>query len=380
MLVDEFDYPLPKDSIAQRPLSRRDASRLMTLTGGKPGHHTFADLPSMLRSGDVLVLNDSKVISARLHARKSTGGRVEILLLSQEEGEGEVWDCVISGKTHPPGTTLRLEVPGEEGAPCRAGPEVRVTGTRGGGRYTALIAGGGDEGETGAGTDLMDVLRRYGEMPTPPYIRERLEEQDRYQTVYAREVGSVAAPTAGFHFTPEMLDALAGSGVHVVHVTLHVGISTFATVRSEEVEGHAMEPEWYRVPGVTADAVNTARAEGRRVVYVGTTTMKTMESAAGPDGAIAPGSAGSDLFIHPGHRFRAPPDLLLTNFHLPRSTLLMLVAAYAGKERILDAYEVAVRHGYRFYSFGDAMLLSPSPDMPTESVPPLPSPAGGEAP
>jgi len=341
MRVDDFDYELPEELIAQVPLAARDASRLMVLTRRerRVEHRHFRDLPEYLRPGDVLVLNDTRVIPARLAATRPTGGKVEILLLTPRGGD--VWEC--------------LARPGRRA-------QVGQTLTFAGGRMTGLVLGKTEYGgrvlqlSATAGLDVDSLVDAVGEMPVPHYIKSRLDRPERYQTVYARERGSAAAPTAGLHFTPELLGQIQRAGVAIARVTLHVGLGTFRPVKTERVEEHVMHSEHYEVPLETAEAVNCARAAGGRVVAVGTTTVRTLESSAGSDGRVMPGTGWTSIFIYPGYVFRAV-DAMVTNFHLPKSTLIMMVSAFAGREFVLDAYRRAVAEKYRFFSFGDAMLI-----------------------
>jgi S-adenosylmethionine:tRNA ribosyltransferase-isomerase len=322
--VADFDFHLPAELIAQEPLPRRDASRLLVLrrATGAVEHRRFPDLLDYLGPGDALVINDTRVLPARLVARRSTGARVEFLMVGPGEALARPARRARPGERYELGPDAWVEVL------AREGEAVRV----------AL------HGE--------DVLRRHGSVPLPPYVRARLDDPERYQTVYARHEGSAAAPTAGLHFTPELLDAARARGVEVVRVTLHVGLGTFAPVRADAVEDVRLHAEWHRVTPEAAAAIGAAR----RVVAVGTTVTRTLEARAGEDGRVRPGEGWTDLFISPGHRFRVV-GALLTNFHLPRSTLLMLVSAFAGRERVLAAYREAVRERYRFFSFGDAMLI-----------------------
>ena len=345
--TSDFDYDLPPEFIAQTPVEPRDASRLMVLDRetGNVEHRIFRDLPDCLRAGDVLVLNETRVIPARLHARKQTGGRVEILLLKPI---GPVaWEALIGGKGVRLGS--RLSVEGREGLGAIVRAEL------------------GDSRRVVEFSEPINLwLARLGEMPLPPYIHERLRDRDRYQTVYARAEGSAAAPTAGLHFTPRLMDQIRGAGVETAFVTLHVGIDTFAPVNEDDPSEHELHGEWCQVTADVAGKVNAARRSGGRVVAVGTTTVRTLESAAQaalPGETVSPFEGRTELFILPGFPFRAV-DAMITNFHLPRSTLLMLVSAFAGargqaqgREKILAAYELAKREGYRFYSFGDAMLI-----------------------
>lgn len=341
MRVDLFDYDLPPEAIAQTPLDRRDASRLLVMdrSRGELSHHRFADLPSLLRSGDLLVANDSRVIPARLYGlREGTSGPpIEVFLLRAIGPDR--WEVLVK-----PGRRVRI-------------------GTRivfGRGRLTAAIVGGTDFGgrvaEFSHQEDWGTLLRELGQVPLPPYIHTPLLEAERYQTVYARAEGSVAAPTAGLHFTPAVLEALAPAGIDLQYITLHVGLGTFRPVQAELVEEHRMHAEFYTISGETAAAVNAAREAGRRIVAVGTTSVRALEAAADADGRVQAGSAWTEIFIHPGYDFRIV-GAMLTNFHLPRSSLLMLVSAFAGRERVLAAYREALACGYRFFSFGDAMLI-----------------------
>ncbi len=363
MRTDEFDYHLPPELIAQQPVSPRDASRLMVLGPASPRgvleHRTFRDLPRFLRRGDLLVLNQTRVLRARLIGRKSpTGGKVEVLLLRPAAAgahprawsESWEWEALVRpGRRVAPGAEL---VFGDEAkGPALYGRVVDRTAS--GGRVIAFRPGP-DGGSFGR---LVETL---GHMPLPPYVTRPLANPDRYQTIFARVRGSVAAPTAGLHFTPRVFARLAEIGVEKALVTLHIGLDTFRPVREERVEDHRMHSEWYEVPPETAEAVAACRARGGRVVACGTTVVRTLEAAADPNhlGHVVAGSGRTDLFIFPGYRFKVV-DVMLTNFHLPRSTLLMLVSAFGGTERILAAYREAARLDYRFYSFGDAMLVFP---------------------
>ncbi|MBQ7678322.1 MAG: tRNA preQ1(34) S-adenosylmethionine ribosyltransferase-isomerase QueA [Butyrivibrio sp.] len=339
----DYSYELPPELIAQDPLAERASSRLMTRDRrtGAAAHHVFHELPQLLRPGDLLVMNDTRVIPARLLGMKSdTGAAVEVLLLRQR-GE-RLWECLVRpGKKLKPGASV----------------------TFGDGRLTGEVTEVIEEGNRlirfsydGIWEEVLDAL---GEMPLPPYITHKLarEDRERYQTVYARHEGSAAAPTAGLHFTPELLQELEQNGISHVFVTLHVGLGTFRPVKVSDVRQHHMHTEWYEVTAQTAEAVNQARAEGRRVICVGTTSCRTLESAAQRAMPLMPCAGETDIFIYPGYEFRVM-DGLITNYHLPESTLLMLVSAFAGREHVLAAYEEAVRERYRFFSFGDAMLIS----------------------
>jgi len=339
--LSEFDYALPEALIAQEPVSPRDASRLLVLPPEGPvEHRRFAELDALLAPGDLLVFNDTKVIPARLVGRKTSGGKVELLLCEPLEG----------------GLGRRWRAMGQASKPIRAGTVVeldglsaRVEAVEGEGFYAVLLD---REGEA-----LEAALARAGRVPLPPYIRREPgpEDRERYQTIWAREPGSAAAPTAGLHFTERLLARLDARGLRRTSVTLHVGPGTFLPVRGESLEGHRMHPERYEVPETAAAEIAACRARGGRVVAVGTTTVRTLESAF--DGErVAPGTGRTTLFVRPGHVFRTV-DALVTNFHLPRSTLLVLVCALAGTGRVLAAYREAVEQGYRFFSYGDAMLL-----------------------
>ena len=337
MRVADFDFELPADRIAQRPLPR-GTSRLL-IVDAPPGerHRSIADLPEILRPGDLLVVNDTRVIPARLFATRPPGGaRVELLLV--ERHDGLEWDCLVKpGKRARPGTRLELA----------NGIALEVLARRDDGRHRLRFS-----------EPIEPHLEQLGHVPLPPYVTraDDAEDRERYQTVWARSPGAIAAPTAGLHFSAELLDRLRARGVERVAVTLHVGIGTFKPVTAELVHEHRMERERYRVDEAAAAALARARAEGRRIVAVGTTVVRTLESAVTPSGEIPAGDGTTSLFITPGFRFRVV-DVLLTNFHLPRSTLLLLVSAFAGVERVLDAYREAIATGYRFYSYGDAMLL-----------------------
>jgi S-adenosylmethionine:tRNA ribosyltransferase-isomerase len=355
--TSDFDFDLPPDRIAQAPTPGRDQSRLLVLTRGTHtvSHHQFPEILTFLRAGDVLVLNDTKVIPARLRGvNENTGGNFEMLLL-EESAPGEWWCMMKPGKRARPGTRVRLVKPGGKTS-----------------EITATVLGQNDEGHRllrfSGTTQILDALDELGEIPLPPYIQRSSPEElkpdlERYQTVFATEKGSVAAPTAGLHFTPALLERARAAGIQIQHVTLHVGLGTFAPVKAEEISQHTMHEERYMVPEATASAINRAKAEGRRIVAVGTTSLRVLESvAAVHDGRCASGSGRTRIFIHPPYQFKLV-DVLLTNFHLPRSTLLMLVSAFAapgashGRDWILQAYETAVREQYRFFSYGDAMLI-----------------------
>ena len=339
MKTADFDYPLPAELIAQHPPERRDAARMMVLDPRSEAitHSSATALPDYLEAGDLLVLNDSRVLPARLIGRRADGGEAEVLLLRPLEPDRHRWEALVRpGRRLPPGSAVQFDA------------------------SSLVVAIEACHGETAtvrldAAADPMTEVRRIGQMPTPPYIRERLEDRERYQTIYAREEGSAAAPTAGLHFTPELLRAVHARGVETAFVTLHVGLDTFRPVRVEDPAEHRIHREWYRIDEAGAEAINETRQRGKRVVAVGTTSVRVLESAATHDG-VAAGEGWTGLFITPGYRFQVV-DAMLTNFHLPKSTLLMLVSAFAGREYILAAYEAAIRERYRFYSFGDCMLI-----------------------
>ena len=340
MKTSDFYFELPPELIAQTPLPRRDGSRLLCLNRqtGELEHSVFYRLPDMLRPGDCLVLNDSRVLPARLIGHRLPGGGVcEVLLLT--EREGDLWECLVRpGKKMRSGTQLVF----------------------GDGALTAVV-----EAEVSDGNRLvrfsyegifLEILDRLGEMPLPPYIKEKLADRERYQTVYSREPGSAAAPTAGLHFTKELLAEIEAKGVKVCYLTLHVGLGTFRPVKEENILDHEMHSEFCIVPEETARIVTETKQAGGRVIAVGTTSCRTLESFANPDGTLDAHSGWTNIFIYPGYTFRCI-DALITNFHLPESTLIMLVSALAGHENILNAYRVAVEQRYRFFSFGDAMFI-----------------------
>jgi S-adenosylmethionine:tRNA ribosyltransferase-isomerase len=348
MKVSDFDFELPTERIAQEPTAARDGSRLMVLdrATGAVAHRGFAELPDELRAGDLLVLNDTKVLPVRLRGTKPTGGRVEVVLIEPtgEVGGASAWRALLSGsKSIRPGMEIAVSPELTVVALGREDDLWRVT----------LVPTSGD---------AMTAIEAAGEMPLPPYIRRAngdprsRMDRERYQTVYARAPGGAAAPTAGLHFTSELLASLASRGVEVAFLTLHVGVGTFAPVRATEVAAHTMHDEAFAVPEATAQAVANARVRGGRVVAVGTTVARALETCADERGGLAAGSGRSALFVTPGFQFRVI-DALVTNFHLPRSTLLMLVCAFAGTDSVLAAYRLAVREGYRFYSYGDAMFV-----------------------
>jgi len=340
MLRSDYAFHLPGELIAQHPLDRRDDSRLLCLDrrDGALSHRRFRGLPGLLRPGDVLVMNDSRVLPSRLLGRREgTGGAAELLLLEQKGKD--LWETLAR-----PGKKLR------PGSRVVFGDGLLV------GEVTDTLEGGNRLGRFRyEGDSFFAVLDRIGQMPLPPYITEALEDRERYQTVYSRELGSAAAPTAGLHFTPELLEALRNKGIQTGFVTLHVGLGTFRPVKAENITDHHMHLEHYTVPEETARLVNAAKAEGRRVIAVGTTSCRTLESA-WKEGALTPGPGSTGIFIYPGYRFQVL-DGLITNFHLPESTLIMLVSAFAGYESTMNAYREAVQERYRFFSFGDAMFI-----------------------
>ena len=339
MKTHDFYYDLPQELIAQTPLEQRDASRLMVLDRetGAVTHRHFRDILDYLRPGDCLVLNDSRVLPARLLGTRPTGGAVEVLLL--RDLGGSRWECLTKpGRKTQPGTELSF----------------------GDGLLTATVVDAVEDGnkilEFHYEGIFLEILEQLGQMPLPPYIKETLKDQERYQTVYSHAVGSAAAPTAGLHFTQELLDEIRGRGVETAFITLHVGLGTFRPVKADEITEHHMHSEFCIIPDEAAEKINRAHRSGGRVICVGTTSCRTLESFASEDGTIAPTSGWTDIFIYPGYRFKMM-DGLITNFHLPESTLVMLVSAFAGREHILHAYETAVAEKYRFFSFGDAMLI-----------------------
>ncbi|WP_407307916.1 tRNA preQ1(34) S-adenosylmethionine ribosyltransferase-isomerase QueA [Desulfosporosinus sp. SB140] len=339
MNVSEFDFELPEALIAQHPVEPRDASRLMVVdrNNGSIEHHSFRDLVFLLEAGDVLVLNNTRVIPARLIGEKEgSQAKIEVLLLKRLELN--VWEALIK-----PGKRLKVgqKVSFGHGMLICELQDILENGNR---KITFTYSG-----------VFETILDQLGEMPLPPYITAQLEDQERYQTVYAKERGSVAAPTAGLHFTPELLSELRAKGVEIVEILLHVGLGTFRPVKVEDIQEHVMHSEYYRVETDAADRINRARLEGRRVIAVGTTAARTLESV-GSQGKVIPGEGWTDIFIYPGYVFKVV-DALLTNFHFPKSTLVMLVSALAGRELILKAYNLAVAEQYRFYSFGDAMFI-----------------------
>jgi S-adenosylmethionine:tRNA ribosyltransferase-isomerase len=344
MRTDDFDYDLPSGLIAQRPAEPRDSCRLLVVdrSSGQMDHRVFSDLPEYVRSGDLLVVNETRVLPARLTGVKDeTGGAVELLLL--RERYENAWECLVK-----PGRRLK--------------PGARVI--LGDGAMTALVVDVLDEGggrlvqfKPAAGERFLDVVHRIGQMPLPPYITEPLADEEQYQTVFARDERSAAAPTAGLHFTPELLDRCEQAGARIERVELDVGLDTFRPVAEDDPEDHRMHSEHFRVPAATADAIAEAHERGGRVIAVGTTSVRALESAVDPDtGEVAATEGATTLYILPGYPFGAV-DAMVTNFHVPRSTLLMMVSAFAGRDLVFRAYEEAMERRYRFLSFGDAMLI-----------------------
>lgn len=339
MNVKDFNYDLPEELIAQHPVEPRDSSRLLLLekeTGKVTHKENFRAILDQFSADDVLVFNNTRVIPARLFGhREGSGGKVEVLLLSPK-GDNK-WECLVKpGKKCPEGQVIVFS------------DNLKATvlsKTDFGGRVVELSGNG----------DIDTLIQELGEMPLPPYIHERLEDKERYQTVYAKEKGSAAAPTAGLHFTPSLLEALKAKGVTLAFVTLHVGLGTFRPISVDSIEEHQMHSEYYEVSAETADLINAAKAKGKRIVAVGTTSVRTLESAT-KDGKLQAGAGSTDIFIYPGYQFKMV-EALITNFHLPQSTLLMLISALATREHCLAAYEEAVKEKYRFFSFGDAMFI-----------------------
>ena len=339
MKKGDFDFELPEELIAQTPIQQRNHSQLkhQNKQTGEISHEHFYDLPRFLKKGDCLVLNDSRVLPARLIGCRSTGGSVELVLL-RDLGEGR-WECLSRpGRKTKPGTELSF----------------------GGGELTATVESVAEGGNRIVKFHyegiFLEVLERLGKMPLPPYIKEELQDAERYQTVYSREVGSAAAPTAGLHFTRELLAQIEAMGVNVCYVTLHVGLGTFRPVKEDEIENHEMHSEFCIIPERTARIVTETKKAGNRVIAVGTTSCRTLESFAQEDGSLPVSSGWTNIFIYPGYQFKCI-DALITNFHLPESTLIMLVSALAGREHVLNAYKCAVEERYRFFSFGDAMMI-----------------------
>jgi len=347
--TSDFDYDLPESSIAQTPAEPRDSSRLLVLhrDTSELEHRIFRDVSDYLRAGDLLVLNQTRVIPARIFARKPTGGRVELLLLRRRDSL--TWESLVGGKGLRVGTLVKVE----------DGPDAEITEILDGSERLIKFS-----------EPIEPYFSKVGNVPLPPYIHEKLTDPERYQTVYAKEPGSAAAPTAGLHFMPRLLEELHVKGVKIAYVTLHVGLDTFAPVNEDDPETHKIHSEWCELSQETADIINQTKSSGGRVIAVGTTSVRTLESAAqlaaddqppasvnGQRSAVREFTGPTSLFILPGYQFKIV-DAMITNFHLPKSTLLMLVSAFAGQEKILEMYELAIKEGYRFYSFGDAMLIA----------------------
>ena len=341
MKTSDFYYDLPQELIAQTPLDKRDSSRLMTLDRmtGETAHHHFYELPEFLNPGDCLILNDSRVLPARLLGQRLPGGGACEVLLLIDRGE-KTWECLV-----------------RPGRKMRTGAKLSF----GNGELTAEVVGEVEGGNRLVRFDyegiFLEVLEHLGKMPLPPYIKEELQDQERYQTVYSKVLGSAAAPTAGLHFTPELLEKIAAKGVSIGYVTLHVGLGTFRPVKEEEITDHEMHSEYCVISQETADLINRTKANGGRCICVGTTSCRTLESWAAEDGHMEPKAGWTSIYIYPGYKFKVM-DGLVTNFHLPESTLIMLVSAFAGREHVLAAYRKAVEEKYRFFSFGDAMFIS----------------------
>jgi S-adenosylmethionine:tRNA ribosyltransferase-isomerase len=349
--LDDYDYELPEERIAQQPCQQRDRSRLLHLNRGSGdiSHRVFCDLPNLMRSGDVLVVNNTKVIPGRILGRKDTGGKAEVLILTYADGQavrktaGEFsCTCLIKSSKKPrAGATIFFDHGLRAEVLSRAGDCYKV-------RFVCE-------------NDFDQVLHQVGKVPLPPYIRRESEngvheDQVDYQTIYASEKGAIAAPTAGFHFSAELMTQLKNMGIAVVPITLHVGYGTFIPVRVSDIRDHQMHSETYAITRQAAEVINDARAGGARIVAVGTTSVRTLEFSAAENGRVMAGAGHCNLFIYPGYRFKAV-NAMITNFHLPRSTLLMLVSAFAGRDNVLNAYRAAIENGYRFYSYGDAMLI-----------------------
>jgi S-adenosylmethionine:tRNA ribosyltransferase-isomerase len=336
MKTSDFDYDLPPKFIAQTPLEPRDSSRLLVLnrSTGKIEHRHFRDIGQYLNPGDLLVINQTRVIPARIFARKPTGGRVEILLVRREDTL--TWECLVGGKVILNGMGVSIE----------NGPSAEIMEALDGSRRRIRFS-----------QSIEPYFPKIGNVPLPPYIHEPLKDPERYQTVYALTPGSVAAPTAGLHFTPQLLDELKSAGIKFAEVTLHVGLDTFAPVTEDNPEHHQIHTEWCEIPPATVEAISQTLQSGGRIIAVGTTSVRTLETAAkvGKNGIVS-FSGSTNLYILPGYKFKIV-DALITNFHLPKSTLIMLVSAFAGREQILGSYEIAKRENYRFYSFGDAMFI-----------------------
>ncbi|MBD2740150.1 tRNA preQ1(34) S-adenosylmethionine ribosyltransferase-isomerase QueA [Coleofasciculus sp. FACHB-1120] len=356
-LLASYDYELPAELIAQNPSVPRDSARLLVVDSpNHSSHGIFRDLPDFLQSGDLLVLNNTRVIPARLRGRKSTGTPVEVLLL--EEQQNNCWLALVKpGRRLQPGAQILFEPP-------KLGAEENLHPSPNPNQFSATVlsrdeATGGRvlQFDVPAGSRFEDLLEEYGQVPLPPYITDSQSQAEQYQTVYAQAQGAIAAPTAGLHFTPELLQRLQDRGIQQASVTLHVGVGTFRPVEVEDITTHKMHGEWVEVPISTVEQIRETQARGGRIIAVGTTVVRSLESAA-VDGELHAFRGKTELFIYPGYQWRVV-DGLITNFHLPRSSLLMLVGALVGRQRLLELYQVAIKHRYRFYSFGDAMLILP---------------------
>lgn len=340
MKTDDFDYYLPEELIAQTPIVKRDSSRLMVVdkTTGEVSHHIFSDIVDFLNKGDVLVLNDTKVMPARLFGvKEDTLAHIEVLLLKNIKDD--IWSCLVRPSKRVKEGTIISFGDGLLKAKCVS---VKEEGIR---EFEFIYDG-----------IFYEILDKLGTMPLPPYIKEKLEDKDRYQTVYAKNIGSAAAPTAGLHFTKELLDKISKKGVIICYVTLHVGLGTFRPVTVEDVKSHKMHSEYYEMDAETANTLNKAKEEGRKIISVGTTSVRVLETVMNKYNKFTECNGWTDIFIYPGYKFKAV-DNLITNFHLPKSTLIMLVSALASKEIILNAYKEAVKDKYRFFSFGDSMFI-----------------------
>jgi S-adenosylmethionine:tRNA ribosyltransferase-isomerase len=337
--TSDFDYHLPESSIAQTPAEPRDSSRLLVLhrSTGDLEHKVFRDIKSYFKAGDLLVLNQTRVIPARIFAKKETGGKVELLLLRRRDVL--TWEALVGGKGLRVGKKVFIEV---DGIASKVEAEI-------------IEILDGSERLVKFSEPIEPYFSKVGNIPLPPYIHEKLRDPERYQTVFSKEMGSAAAPTAGLHFTPQLLDEIQALGVKIAYVTLHVGLDTFAPVTEENPKEHKIHTEWCELPRETADAINATKRNGGRVIAVGTTSVRTLESAA-TQTVVTQFIGATSIYILPGYTFKVV-DAMITNFHLPKSTLIMLVSAFAGRERILSAYETAIKEGYRFYSFGDAMFI-----------------------
>lgn len=334
----DFYYDLPEELIAQTPAEPRDSSRLLVYdrASGEIKHEIFSNVVKYLRAGDVLVVNNTKVLPARLYGHTQNGGAVEVLLLKRQDID--TWEVLV-----------------KPGRKCTVGKKIIISD-----ELSLTVEGVTPTGERIVKFSYVgvfeEILERLGSMPLPPYIKEKLKDKNRYQTVYAKYDGSAAAPTAGLHFTPELLNTIKSMGVEIASVLLHVGLGTFRPVKEDIITDHKMHSEYYEVGGEAAEIINRAKKEGRRIIAVGTTSVRTLESAADPNGVLKPCRGNTEIFIYPPYKFRCV-DALITNFHLPESTLIMLVAAMTGREKILNVYKTAVEERYRFFSFGDAMLV-----------------------